>query len=494
MKIENLRKQFTIFVLLKDLPTTSELKLMISEAGYDAYMFTDQDMLISRISQLPPHMILFDPSALLTGLSNFVEAIHSLSSEVVFFSVIAAQDVPAMKAYKAFNFANPVLTGDFFHDRVIWALDQQAEKLYQVYLNEKIYENLKEQSLKLEKLEIEHKKISEQTVSSDENVFQHQAEKYSQLIKGEQREQLVHFFLDSVNLKSVYFKYLPSVNSFAALLSHQCDISSIQGQTLSVDTKDSSSLKEELKKNKLPSSLETLLKTNFNLTNPLVYTLEKGKELEGVFLFFPENISNKQSLEKEWILFSLHHEKLQLMKKIEILDVKDSVTGLWNKIYFKEKCYSEISRARRLKNPVSILHLSLDKSDELKNQIGVVGFQLVLKAIADIVLKICRAHDVVARFDENDFMILLPHAAVKNAALVAERIRRQVEAHSFSVNALKVTVCIGISEFPSLCASELDLCDTATKALLHIIKSGNRLCIFKPAPTFVPEFEVSSAL
>lgn len=494
MKIEDLRRQFTVFVLLKDLPTTSELKLSLSEAGYEAYMFTDQDMLISRISQLPPHMILFDPNALLTGMSGFVEAIHSLSSEVVFFSVVGASDIPAMKAFKAFNFANPIIAGDFLSERIIWALDQQIEKLYQVYLNEKIYENWKEQKAILDKHEGESKKTAELITSNQEYSFQKQAEQYSELIKSEQREQLVHFFLDSVNLKCVYFKYLPTVHAFAALLAHQIDISSIQGQTLNLDPKDDQKAKEELKQNKLPISLEDILKKNFNLSNPLIYSLYKGKELEGIFLFFPENISNKQTLEKEWILFSLHHEKLQLMKKIEILDVKDSVTGLWNKVYFKEKCYSEISRARRLKNPVSILHLSVDNSEDLKIQIGAVGFQLVLKAVADIILKTCRAHDVVARIDDHEFMVLLPHAAVKNAALVAERIRRQVEVHSFSVNALKVTVSIGISEFPSLCVSEIELQNSATKALLHIIKNTNRLCIYKPEPTFVPEFEVNSAL
>lgn len=60
-------------------------------------------------------------------------------------------------------------------------------------------------------------------------------------------------------------------------------------------------------------------------------------------------------------------------------------------------------------------------------------------------------------------------------------------------NGMKVSVSLGVSEYPSLCDSARTLDETATKALLHIVdKGGNKICLYKAPDSHRPEFEVAA--
>jgi GGDEF domain-containing protein len=66
-----------------------------------------------------------------------------------------------------------------------------------------------------------------------------------------------------------------------------------------------------------------------------------------------------------------------------------------------------------------------------------------------------------------------------------------VEAHSFPIADLKITISCGVSEYPSLSSSSAELESSASQALDFIAsRGGNKVCLFKPAQEIKPEFEV----
>ena len=91
----------------------------------------------------------------------------------------------------------------------------------------------------------------------------------------------------------------------------------------------------------------------------------------------------------------------------------------------------------------------------------------------------------------NEMAMILPHCSKKGAAIRAERLRRIVEGTTFMENGMKVSISLGVSEYPSLCDSAKTLDETATKALTHILdKGGNKICLYKAPDSHHPEFEV----
>jgi GGDEF domain-containing protein len=87
--------------------------------------------------------------------------------------------------------------------------------------------------------------------------------------------------------------------------------------------------------------------------------------------------------------------------------------------------------------------------------------------------------------------MVLPHCSKKGAALRAERVRRVIEGSSFLDKGMKVSISLGVSEYPSLCDSAKTLDETAAKALAHIAdKGGNKICLYKAPESHKPEFEV----
>lgn len=91
-----------------------------------------------------------------------------------------------------------------------------------------------------------------------------------------------------------------------------------------------------------------------------------------------------------------------------------------------------------------------------------------------------RGGDLSARYGGEEFALVLRNTDSPGSIIVAERIRRAVEAlgieHSASEAALRVTVSLGVSTIvPAAGESYQKLIDTADKALYQA-KSSGRNC------------------
>jgi diguanylate cyclase (GGDEF)-like protein len=151
----------------------------------------------------------------------------------------------------------------------------------------------------------------------------------------------------------------------------------------------------------------------------------------------------------------------------------------------------EMQRAKRLQKPLSLVRISIDQFAQIEVTMGRTNRDLILKAVAALLKKTSRVNDICCRTDENRISLLLPHSGQKGSTLRAERIRRMIENHSFAMSGLKVTVSCGVSEYPSLVNKPEELDASVNQALQFVVsRGGNRVCLFRPAGDFKPEFDV----
>ena len=104
--------------------------------------------------------------------------------------------------------------------------------------------------------------------------------------------------------------------------------------------------------------------------------------------------------------------------------VRDGLTGLLNHREFYRRLHEEASRAQRDGTILSILMIDLDFFKKINDTYGHLRGDAVLRESAAQITECVRDGDVVARYAGDEFAVILPHADVSQAAVIAERIRQ----------------------------------------------------------------------
>lgn len=495
MNIAGLRNQFNLFVL-GDADQRTELQASFNQAGYQSSLFSEPQALIAKLDENPPHIVIFSLNALTGSLSDFVSQVLKVNSEILFICIAPASQATALSEYREYNFVGLVEAGSDLAVRALWQIDQACENLVRTYQGEELVEfkqaaqvEISELRALVKDLQAKNRSLSVQTEKSGVGTLTEKAKAYEGLTS---KEEFLSTFLRRIPGKAIFFKFLPSVNSFVAISGHGIDIENIQGVGARMSPTEAKDPVALLNAGKLPDSLAEIMAEGLKISGYHVRPLAVDRGLEGLFVFWGEAGFDFKEVENEFVLFLLFYQRAHLQKETEGLQIIDPLTELHNRNYFYQKLEEEIARARRLKKAVSVVRMSVDHLTEIEHSFGGHHRDVVLKTVGTIIKKTSRVNDISCRTQENEISLILPHCSRRGAALRAERLRRIIETHVFSTIDLKVTVSSGVSEYPSLSNTSLDLDASATKALEFIVdKGGNKVCLFKPAEEFKPDFEVA---
>ena len=144
----------------------------------------------------------------------------------------------------------------------------------------------------------------------------------------------------------------------------------------------------------------------------------------------------------------------ELKEKVSNISTTDELTGLHNRKFLLERLESEMSRAKRYNSTVSCILFDLDFFKVVNDMYGYEWGDVLLKRIAEMLSNLARKEDVVTRYGDEEFMVVLPDTPEENAFIFAERFRRDVEKMSFipagEDERHPVKVSGGISSFPHL--------------------------------------------
>ena len=147
------------------------------------------------------------------------------------------------------------------------------------------------------------------------------------------------------------------------------------------------------------------------------------------------------------------YERYELVVKqneeLELLSKSDALTGLFGRRYMMRKLQEEAARTQRSRHMFTMLICSLDRFDIIEESEGKEVCDRILKETAGVVTNSCRTYDIVARWSESQFMLLLPETDLTWALVVAERCRRNVKRYLFENEEKKIdlSVTIGLAEF-----------------------------------------------
>jgi diguanylate cyclase (GGDEF)-like protein/PAS domain S-box-containing protein len=164
-------------------------------------------------------------------------------------------------------------------------------------------------------------------------------------------------------------------------------------------------------------------------------------------------------------------------RKLSSLVLKDSLTGLGNRRHFDRLLAEYWQHCAESAIPISVILLDVDHfklyNDNYGHQQGDQCLREVAKAIADSV----RGQDCAARYGGEEFAVVLAHADLVDAMVVAERIRADIEQlaipHAGSPFG-HVTVSLGVASCVPEEASRPDSLVEAADRQLYASKNAGR--------------------
>lgn len=157
----------------------------------------------------------------------------------------------------------------------------------------------------------------------------------------------------------------------------------------------------------------------------------------------------------------------------------DALTGFYNKRQLEERLKQEVSSSRRQHLPLSVIMTDIDFFKSVNDTYGHAVGDLVLKTVSDVIRSQLREYDVAGRYGGEEFTVLLPSAGIKDACMVAERLRKAVEKRNIDISKLSpehkninVTISLGVYQMQD--GDEIsDLIIKADRALYEA-KTGGR--------------------
>lgn len=150
-----------------------------------------------------------------------------------------------------------------------------------------------------------------------------------------------------------------------------------------------------------------------------------------------KEISKRRQVERELELTN---------KQLELLVTIDPLSGLNNRKHFNYHFEQEWKRMIREKVPMALLLCDIDRFEEYNRNFGARAGDLIVQEIAGIIKKLARRPgDIVARWGEDEFIILLPRTEDKGAATLAEHVQKNTQELFADDKTGGVTISIGIA-------------------------------------------------
>ena len=542
MRIQDFRSSFFVY-LLDGTPKRSEYaRDLVSKVGYRCEMFSEWSALKTELQTRPPHILLIHLIEKRWKVEEVIRETLLISPE----THVILLSTPAQMGHASAHFESGVYDIVPFpfeaQAQLLRALDRAAELDFHVYKNEQNLNPKKQQDESRKQrpdppyeVDLDQSMIStdglladsKRSRGPDENsqaaISFNENSQVSEIIKVSQKgpllssfsiwleelyrhksiEESTEHFAKGVytylsKTPSVYFKYFAPRRALVASFGVGLEPLEVRGLGINLNEVEENFRVQDLRKPEKIKALQDMMKEIFQRSEYICQPLEIQGRIVGLFIFFPDP-QLKDLVDQVWFTsaFQALGKNLLLIetqRRLHSTGGHDEATEICNRQGFLQTLTEEIARARRTQLPISLLLIRVDQLTEISDSFGREEADLILRMISKVFRKHSRINDVIGRVGPDELGMILPHTGQKGAAVKAERLRRIVESADFKKVlrlAPKLSVTIGLSEYPSLCRDVDELVQTADEALYEACEQGgNLVCVTERPEGFAADFPV----
>lgn len=188
---------------------------------------------------------------------------------------------------------------------------------------------------------------------------------------------------------------------------------------------------------------------------------------------WPSELGGRLSLLADAAAVALHNSRL--MKIIEQQTERDGVTGLYNQGAILRRLESELRRAERSGQPLSVAHIRVDGLAEAGQRFGAPYGDSLLPKVAAQLVRATRSVNIVGRGKGDRFWILIFEASKVTAQRAAEAIQKNFMSAfdpRLEATGLKFSLTIGLAAYPEDAFDTASLLSRAEEALDDANRAG----------------------
>jgi diguanylate cyclase (GGDEF)-like protein len=222
------------------------------------------------------------------------------------------------------------------------------------------------------------------------------------------------------------------------------------------------------------------------LKSGAVVPLLRAGELMGAFLlgskdpdrYDPEK--GTEFLKRLGTKIALVADNVLTHQRLEELSITDQVTTLFNRRLFEEALSREIDRCRRHNVPLCCLLMDIDGLKAVKEQYGNRVRDEVLRHLAGLVKGRARRHDIVARYEGDEFAVLLPQTSLESAERAAQKHLLNLRSNLYTVGdeSIDLRISMGLASLPDIQAYDKEaLLREAYRCLDEAKRRGGNLVV-----------------
>ena len=169
------------------------------------------------------------------------------------------------------------------------------------------------------------------------------------------------------------------------------------------------------------------------------------------------------------------HDLVHANRRLHDQAMRDSVTGVYNRLFLEESLARERVRAQRHGHGFAVMVIEVDHFKEFNDTLGRTAGDAILRSIGQCVLSLSRAEDLVARYEGDEFAVMMANASRQVVCERADLIRQR--AHSLEIGLDErqlgpITLSVGIAVFPEDGASTQAVLEAADQALISSKRAG----------------------
>lgn len=196
---------------------------------------------------------------------------------------------------------------------------------------------------------------------------------------------------------------------------------------------------------------------------------------------------HRQLMAANAVLQAEVQRRIALEVELQHQATTDPLTGLRNRRAFEVQANSEIARAGRSLQPLSVALLDIDHFKQVNDNLGHAAGDMVLRTVGELCGRRFRSEDGVGRIGGEEFAVVLPGASLEQAGAVMQRFLDTLGSTVVEVETRRITVTATVGvvqlspELPTL-ESLLSRADAALYAGKH--GGRNRVMLARPDGEF----------
>jgi diguanylate cyclase (GGDEF)-like protein/PAS domain S-box-containing protein len=143
-------------------------------------------------------------------------------------------------------------------------------------------------------------------------------------------------------------------------------------------------------------------------------------------------------------------ERKKAEETIRRLAYHDPLTGLPNRLLFRDRLSVAITRAKRHQQYLAVMMLDLDKFKDVNDTLGHHMGDLLLQDVGERLIGLLRKGDTIARMGGDEFMLMLPEIKkIEDSTMIAQKIVDAFQ-NPFIIDdhEIHITTSIGIAIYP----------------------------------------------